>query len=40
MTSARIQPFFRKFNIDIVCFNGKEITPKNIPERSKIIIHK
>ena len=34
MTSARIQQFFRKFNIEIVCFNGKETTPRKIPERN------
>ena len=34
MTSARIQPFCRKHNINIGCFNGKEITPRNISQRN------
>ena len=29
-TSARIQPFCRKFNIKNGCFNGEEITPRNL----------
>ena len=33
MTSARSQPFCRKFNINIGFFSGKEISPRNITER-------
>ena len=32
-TSARIQPFCRKSNINIGCFNGKKITPRTITQR-------
>ena len=34
MTSARIQPFCRKYNINIGCFDGKRINPRNITKRS------
>ena len=34
MTSARIQPFRRKHNINIGYFNGKELRPRNITERN------
>ena len=37
MTSARIQPFWRKYNINIGCFNGTRINPRNIPERNTLI---
>ena len=33
MTSARIQPFCRKFNINIICFDGTRINPRNITQR-------
>ena len=33
MTSARIQPFCRKRNINKGYFNGKEVWPRNITER-------
>ena len=33
MTSDRIQPICRKYSINIGCFNGKEINPRNITER-------
>ena len=34
MKSFRIQPFCRKYNTNIGCFNGKEITPRNITQRN------
>ena len=33
MTSARVQPFCRKYNINIGCFDGKTINPRNITQR-------
>ena len=33
MTSARIQPFCRKYNFNIGCFDGTRITPRNITQR-------
>ena len=33
MTSARIQPFCKKFNINIDCFDGARINPRNITQR-------
>ena len=33
MTSARIQPFCRKFNINIGCFDGTKINPRNPTQR-------
>ena len=33
MTSARIQPFCRKYNINIVCSDGTRINPRNITQR-------
>ena len=33
MTSARIQPFCRKYNINIGCFDGIRINPQNITQR-------
>ena len=33
MTSARIQPFCRKYKINIGCFDGTRINPRNITER-------
>ena len=34
MTSARIQPFFEKYNIDIGCFDGTRINPRNFTQRN------
>ena len=40
MTSPRIQPFCRKYNINIGCINGKEKTPRNIIQRNtSLFIH-
>ena len=33
MTSARIQPFCKKYNINIGCFDGARINPRNITQR-------
>ena len=33
MTSARIQPFCEKFNINIGCFDGTRINPRNLTQR-------
>ena len=33
MTSARIQPFCRKYNINVGCFDGTRINPRNITQR-------
>ena len=33
MTSARIQPFCRKYNINIGCFDGTRINPRNVTQR-------
>ena len=33
-TSARIQPFCRKYNINIGCFDGTRINPRNITQRN------
>ena len=32
MTSARIQPFCRKYNINIGCFDGTRTNPRNIAQ--------
>ena len=41
MTSARIQPFCRKYNINIGCFDGTRINPRNITQRdTSLIIYK
>ena len=34
MTSARIQPFCKKYNINIGCFDGTRINPRNITQRN------
>ena len=34
VTSARIQPFCRKYNINIGCFDGTRINPRNITQRN------
>ena len=33
MTSARVGSFCRKHNINIVCFDGTRINPRNITQR-------
>ena len=33
MTSARNQPFCRKYNINIGCFDGTRISPRNLTQR-------
>ena len=33
MTSARIQPLCRKYNINIGCFDGTRINPRNLTQR-------
>ena len=40
MTSARIQPISKKDNINIGCFDGRRINPRNITQRStSLFIH-
>ena len=40
MTSARIQPFCRKYNINIGCFDGTRINPHNLTQRNTaLFIH-
>ena len=34
MTFARIRQFCRKYNINIGCFDGTRINPRNITERN------
>ena len=34
MTSARIQPFCRKYNIETGCFDGTRINPRNLTQRN------
>ena len=34
MTSATIQPFCKKYNINIGCFDGTRINPRNITQRN------
>ena len=34
MTSARIQPFCKKYNINIGCFDGTRINPRKITQRN------
>ena len=34
MTSARIQPFCKKYNINIGCFDGTRINPRNLTQRN------
>ena len=33
MTSARIQPFCRNYNINMGCFDGTRINPRNLTQR-------
>ena len=37
MTSARIQPICRKYNISIGCFDGRRIKPRKIIGRKKAL---
>ena len=37
MTSARIQPFCRKCNINFGCFDGTRINPRNIKEKTTLL---
>ena len=40
MTSAGIQPFFKKNNINISCLDGTRINPRNNTQRNKtLFIH-
>ena len=34
MTSARLQPFCKKFDINIGCFDGTRINPRNLTQRN------
>ena len=34
LTSARIQPFCKKYNINIGCFDGTRINPRNLTQRN------
>ena len=34
MTSAGIQPFYRKYNMNIGCYDGFRVYPRNITERN------
>ena len=34
MTSARIQPFCKNYNINISCFDGTRINPRNLSQRN------
>ena len=34
MTSARIQPFCKKYNVNIGCFDGTRINPRNLTQRN------
>ena len=34
MTSARIQPFCRKYNINIDCFDGTRMNPRKLTQRN------
>ena len=34
MTSARIQPFCRKYNVNIICFDGTRINPRYLTQRN------
>ena len=34
MTSARVQPFCRKYNINIGCYDGFRVYPRNITQRN------
>ena len=38
MTSARIQPFCRKYNINIGCFDGTRINPRNLTQGNTSLI--
>ena len=38
MTSARIQPFCKNYNINIGCFDGTRINPRNNTQRNTSLI--
>ena len=41
MTSARIHPFCRKYNINIGCYDGFRVCPRNITEKNiALYVHK
>ena len=40
MTSARIQPFCKKHNINIGCFDGTRINPRNFTQRNTSLVIK
>ena len=37
MTSARVQPFCRKYNINIGCIDGTRINPRNLTQRNTLL---
>ena len=37
MTSARVQPFCRKHNVNIGCYDGFRVCPRNITERNTVL---
>ena len=37
MTMARIQPYLKKINVNFGYYNGKEIWPRYIIERNKVL---
>ena len=37
MTSARNQPFFKKYNINIGCYDGFSVCPRKITEKKKVL---
>ena len=39
MTSARVQPFCRKHNINIGCYDGFRVCPRNITQRNTALKH-
>ena len=39
MTSVKVQPFCRKYNINIGCFDGTRINPGNITQRNTLKTH-
>ena len=40
MTSARVGSFCRKYNINIGCFDGTRINPRNLSQRdTSLLIH-
>ena len=37
MTSATFQPFYRKYNIKIGCYDGFKVCPRKITERNTML---